>query len=201
MKKATLLLEDGSQFEGYSFGYEKSTAGELCFYTAMTGYPESLTDPSYRGQILVPTYPMIGNYGVPDDEMTDGVSRFFESEKIQCQAVIISNYSDKYSHWDSSRSLSTWLKQNQVPGLCGVDTRVLTKKLREKGALLGRIVFDGVDVEMTDPNKRNLVSEVSTKEVHVYGNGRKKVLMIDCGMKNNILRCLLGFDVTVKRVP
>ncbi len=201
MKKATLLLEDGSQFEGYSFGYEKSVAGELCFYTAMTGYPESLTDPSYRGQILVPTYPMIGNYGVPDDEITDGISRFFESEKIQCQALIISNYSDKYSHWDSSRSLSTWLKQNQVPALCGIDTRVLTKKLRDKGALLGKIVFDGVDVEMSDPNLRNLVSEVSTKEVHVYGNGRKKVLMIDCGMKNNILRCLLKFDVTVKRVP
>lgn len=201
MRQARLILEDGSEFVGTSFGYEKSVAGELCFYTAMTGYPESLTDPSYRGQILVPTYPMIGNYGVPDDEKVNNVSRFFESDKIWCQAMIISNYSHQYSHWDSARSLSTWLKQQQIPALCDIDTRVLTKKLRDQGALLGKIVFDDDDVALEDPNKRNLVSEVSTTEIKTYGNGSKKVLMVDCGMKNNILRCLLKYDVTVKRVP
>ncbi len=201
MTKAKLILEDGSEFVGTSFGYEKSVAGELCFYTAMTGYPESLTDPSYRGQILVPTYPMIGNYGVPDDVKENGISKFFESDRIWCQAMIISDYSEQYSHWDGARSLGSWLKQQQIPGLCNIDTRVLTKKLRDKGALLGKIVFGEDDVELKDPNTRNLVSEVSTDTVTTYGNGSKKVLMVDCGMKNNILRCLLRYDVTVKRVP
>lgn len=201
MTKAKLILEDGSEFVGTSFGYEKSVSGELCFYTAMTGYPESLTDPSYRGQILVPTYPMIGNYGVPEDVKENGISRFFESDRIWCQAMIISDYSEKYSHWDGARSLGAWLKQQQIPALCDIDTRVLTKKLRDKGALLGKIVFGEDDVELKDPNARNLVSEVSTDTVTTYGNGSKKVLMVDCGMKNNILRCLLRYDVTVKRVP
>lgn len=201
MKKAKLLLEDGSEYDGYSFGSERSTSGELVFYTAMTGYPESLTDPSYKGQILVPTYPMIGNYGVPDDEFENGVSKYFESEKIHCSALIISDYSEKYSHWDSARSLGTWLKQNGVPGLCGIDTRALTKKLRNKGALLAKIVFEGEDVDFYDPNDDNLVAQVSTKEVKTYGTGKYKVLLVDCGMKNNILRCLLKHDVTVKRVP
>ncbi|MBO7510157.1 MAG: glutamine-hydrolyzing carbamoyl-phosphate synthase small subunit [Bacteroidales bacterium] len=201
MKKAILELEDGSRYEGRSFGHEQSVSGELVFYTAMTGYPESLTDPSYKGQILIPTYPMIGNYGVPDDEQRDGISRFFESDHIQCTALVISDYSDRYSHWDSRRSLGTWLKQEGVPGLCGIDTRELTKKLREQGAMLGKIRFEGEDVPFYDPNKDNLVAQVSTKEVHTYGNGRHKVLLVDCGMKNNILRCLLKHDVTIKRVP
>ena len=201
MKKAILELEDGSRYEGRSFGHEQSVSGELVFYTAMTGYPESLTDPSYKGQILIPTYPMIGNYGVPDDEQRDGISRFFESDHIQCTALVISDYSDRYSHWDSRRSLGTWLKQEGVPGLCGIDTRELTKKLREQGAMLGKIRFEGEDVPFYDPTKDNLVAQVSTKEVHTYGNGRHKVLLVDCGMKNNILRCLLKHDVTIKRVP
>lgn len=201
MTKAKLILEDGSQYEAYSFGSEKCTSGELVFYTAMTGYPESLTDPSYKGQILVPTFPMIGNYGVPDDEMENGVSKFFESDRIHCSALIISDYSEQYSHWDSCRSLGTWLQQNDVPGLYGIDTRALTKKLREKGSMLGKIVFDGKDTDFYDPNKDNLVSQVSTDRVQVYGNGKHKVLMVDCGMKNNILRCLLKYDVTVMRVP
>lgn len=201
MERAKLILEDGSSYEGFSFGSEKSVSGELVFYTAMTGYPESLTDPSYKGQILVPTFPMIGNYGVPDDEMENGISRFFESEKIHCTALVISDYSENYSHWDSKRSLGTWLKQQGVPGLCGVDTRELTKKLRDCGAMLGKIVFPGEDVPFYDPNKDNLVSMVSTREVRYYGHGRYRVLLVDCGMKNNILRCLLKHDVSVKRVP
>ena len=201
MKQAKLILEDGSCYEAFSFGSERSVSGEMVFYTAMTGYPESLTDPSYRGQILVPTFPMIGNYGVPDDERSGGISAHFESEKIQCLALVIADYSEKYSHWDSSRSLGTWLKQNGVPGLYGVDTRELTKKLRDRGAMLGKVVFDDADIPFHDPNKDNLVAEVSTKEIRYYGSGRLKVLMVDCGMKNNILRCLLKHDVTIKRVP
>jgi len=201
MRKATLILEDGSRFEAQSFGSEKSVTGELVFYTAMTGYPESLTDPSYKGQILVPTFPMIGNYGVPDDEASEGISKYFESDKIHCKALIISDYSEKYSHWDSSRSLGTWLKQHDVPGICGLDTRALTKKLRDQGSMLGKIVFGDEDLDFHDPNMDNLVAQVSTKEIKTYGHGRYKVMMVDCGLKNNILRCLLKHDVTIVRVP
>ena len=199
--KAKLILEDGSEYEALSFGSEKSVSGELVFYTAMIGYPESLTDPSYKGQILVPTFPMIGNYGVPDEELENGISKNFESEKIHCTALVISDYSEKFSHWNSEKSLGTWLKQQGVPGLYGIDTRALTKKLRERGAMLGKIVFEGEDVPFHDPNKENLVAQVSTKEIRTYGTGKYKVLMVDCGLKNNILRCLLKHDVSIKRVP
>ena len=201
MSKAKLILEDGSVYEALSFGSERSVSGELVFYTAMIGYPESLTDPSYKGQILVPTFPMIGNYGVPDDEMENGISRNFESEKIHCTALVISDYSEKFSHWNSDRNLGTWLKQQDVPGLYGIDTRALTKKLRERGAMLGKIVFGEEDIPFHDPNRENLVAQVSTKEVRYYGNGKYKVLLVDCGVKNNIMRCLLKHDVTIKRVP
>ncbi len=202
MRKAILRLEDGTEYQGRSFGYEKPVSGELVFYTAMTGYPESLTDPSYKGQILVPTYPMIGNYGVPADVRDNGVSRFYESERIHCTALVISDYSDKYNHWDSTRSLGDWLKEWKVPGLCGIDTRALVKKLRECGSMPGKILFEGEeDIPFYNPNLDNLVSLVSTKEISTYGNGKYKVVMVDCGMKNNILRCLLKHDVTITRVP
>jgi carbamoyl-phosphate synthase small subunit len=167
----------------------------------MTGYPESLTDPSYAGQILVPTYPMIGNYGVPDDEQVDGISRFFESGRIHCSALVISDYSFRYSHWNSRRSLGDWLRQERVPGLFGIDTRALTRRLRERGAMKGKVIFDGEDVPFYDPNAENIVARVSTREVVEYGEGRYRVILVDCGLKNNILRCLLARDVRVKRVP
>ena len=201
LKKARLVLEDGTVYEGTSFGYEKSVSGEVVFYTAMTGYPESLTDPSYKGQILVPTYPMIGNYGVPVDDERDGISKFFESDKIHCKALVISDYSSRYSHWNSQKSLGDWLKEQQIPGLFGIDTRALTQKLRDHGAMLGKILFDNEDIPYYDPNKDNIVAEVSTKKIMEYGNGKYKVVLVDCGVKNNILRCLLKRDVTVKRVP
>ena len=194
LKKARLVLQDGTVYEGTSFGYEKSVSGEVVFYTAMTGYPESLTDPSYKGQILVPTYPMIGNYGVPVDDEENGVSKFFESDKIHCTAIIISDYSFAYSHWNSQKSLGQWLKEQQVPGLFGIDTRALTKKLREHGAMLGRIEFDNISIPFYDPNEHNIVAEVSTKEVVEYGHGKYKVILVDCGVKYNIIRCLLKRD-------
>lgn len=133
-------MEDGTVFEGKSFGFEKACSGEVVFNTAMTGYPESLTDPSYEGQVLVTTFPLIGNYGVPPKEEQDGVARYFESSRIHCEAIVCQDYSWEYSHWLAEESLSDWLKREQVVGVYGIDTRALTKLLREKGSMLGRIL-------------------------------------------------------------
>ncbi|WP_283388953.1 glutamine-hydrolyzing carbamoyl-phosphate synthase small subunit [Barnesiella viscericola] len=201
-KKASLILDDGTVFVGKSFGYEKPVAGEVVFNTAMTGYPESLTDPSYSGQILVTTYPLIGNYGVPRREEVNGLSRFYESEKIHVEALVVSDYSFEYSHWNADKSLADWLKEEQVVGIYDIDTRELTKRLREHGSMKGKIVIDGgEDIDFVDPNLSNLVAKVSCKEVIRYGNGQKKVVLVDCGVKHNIIRCLLKRDVTVIRVP
>ena len=198
-----LLLDDGSVFHGKSFGYEKATAGEVVFNTAMTGYPESLTDPSYSGQLMVLTYPLVGNYGVPPRTFeANGLATFMESEKIHVEAIIVSDYSFEYSHWNAVESLGSWLKDEKVAGIYGIDTRELTKLLREKGSMKGKIVFDAADeIDFVDPNLINQVDIVSCKEVITYGNGSKKVVLVDCGVKHNIIRCLLKRDVTVIRVP
>ncbi len=200
-QKARLILTDGSEFRGYSFGYEKSVAGEVVFNTAMTGYPESLTDPSYEGQILVLTYPLIGNYGVPKDESKNGISGFFESDSIHVTALVISEYSFESSHWNKNKTLSDWLKEQKIPGIYGVDTRALTKRIREKGAMPGKIVFEGEDIDFYNPYVRNLVADVSNKEVKTYGKGKYKIVLVDCGVKNNIIRRVLLRDTTVIRVP
>ena len=167
----------------------------------MVGYPESLTDPSYRGQILVLTYPLIGNYGVPGNSREDNILKFFESEKIQVQGLIISNYSESYSHWNAIKSLSDWMKEHSVPGIYGVDTREITKKLRKKGTQLGKILYNNEKISFDDPNKRNLSSEVSIKKPITYKKSKKKVTLVDCGTKNNIIRAFLRRDFTVVRVP
>ena len=200
-KKVNLILEDGTVFTGKSFGSEKSAAGEVVFYTAMVGYPESLTDPSYTGQILVSTFPMIGNYGVPTDSKTGGVYDFYESDKIQITGLIISDYSFEYSHWNAIKSLGDWLKENDVPGLFDIDTRALTKILREKGSMLGKIEFEDEPIEFYDPNKENLVAKASIKEPVTYGEGDYKVVLVDCGVKYNIVRCLRDRGAEVKVVP
>jgi carbamoyl-phosphate synthase small subunit len=130
MTKGTLMLKDGTTIEGISFGAETAAAGEVVFNTGMVGYPEALTDPSYKGQILVLTYPLIGNYGVPDDKLRDefGLAKYFESDKVQITGLIVADYSHFPSHWASVKSLSAWLKENNIPALYGVDTRALTKK-------------------------------------------------------------------------
>lgn len=202
--KAVLELEDGSVFHGFSFGYEAPTAGEVVFNTAMTGYPESLTDPSYKGQILVTTYPILGNYGVPSDKVkgSDDMVDYFESSQIHCRAIVCQDYSWVPSHWQSERSLSDWLKAEKIPGLYGIDTRALTKLLREKGSMLGRIIFEGKEkVDFSDPNKENLIALVSTKEVREFGKGDKNVVLVDCGTKYNIIRCLTRRGVHVTMVP
>ncbi len=201
IKKAKIILEDGTEIKGKSFATEKSVSGEIVFNTSMTGYPESLTDPSYKGQILTLTYPLVGNYGVPGEDQQDCMHMFFESDQLHISGLIISDYSFNHSHWNASMSLADWLKRYNIPGIFDVDTRALTKILREKGTMLGKIVFEGDDIDFYDPAKHNMVDLVSIKEKKVYGNGKYKVLLIDCGVKNNIIRNLLKRDTTVIRVP
>ena len=204
-KNVTLILDDGSRFSGKSFGYEKAVAGEVVFNTAMMGYPESLTDPSYAGQMMVLTFPLVGNYGVPSREKAaNGLSRFMESDRIHPEAMIVSDYSYEYSHWNAECSLADWLKEEKIVGITEIDTRALTKLLREKGSMKGKIVFEGgEDIDFVDPNLVNQVERVSCKEVIIYGEGegKKRVVLIDCGVKDNIIRCLLDRNVTVIRVP
>ena len=234
MKNVTLILDDGSRFHGKSFGYEKPVAGEVVFNTAMTGYPESLTDPSYAGQLMTLTYPLVGNYGVPPFTVEpNGLATFMESERIHAEAIIVSDYSEDFSHWNAVESLADWLKREQVPGITGIDTRELTKVLREHGVMMGRIVFDDVENEIDNSQLTidnyedvNYVDRVSCKEIIVYTGKEsplhfpittptaqlncqlstvncqlKRVVLLDCGVKSNILRCLLKRDVEVIRVP
>lgn len=203
-RKAVLKFSNGKSFEGWSFGAEAPCDGEVVFSTAMVGYPESLTDPSYSGQILCVTYPLIGNYGVPDEGVDKwGVSKNFESEKIWVRGLVISEYSYKYSHWDAVRSLDSWMKEQGIPGIWGVDTRAITQMLRDNGSMLGMIVPQGVekDFPVEDPNLENQIELVSCKEVKTYGEGDKTVVLVDCGVKHNILRCFIGRGVRVIRVP
>jgi len=196
-----LILEDGKEFSGFSFGFEKSVSGEVVFNTAMTGYPESLTDPSYRGQILALTYPIIGNYGVPANISEDELNKYYESYALHISGLIISDYTDEYSHWNANKSLGAWLREYAVPGIYGIDTRELTKILREEGTMLGKIIVRDQDVALYDPNKVNLVEQVSIKEKKVFGKGKYRILLIDCGVKYNIIRNLLKRDTTVILVP
>ncbi len=239
MRNVTLILDDGSRFRGKSFGYEKSVMGEVVFNTAMSGYPESLTDPSYAGQLMVLTYPLVGNYGVPPFTIEkNGLATFMESERIHAEAIIVSDYSSNYSHWNAVESLGDWLKREQIPGITGIDTRELTKLLREHGVMMGEIVYDESDKPTTSPKvwpnygEINYVDRVSCKEVIIYWKGEchtfsihtpkedlnsymtenllsptlsgkalKRVILVDCGIKSNILRCLIKRGVAVIRVP
>ena len=193
-----LILEDGTTFEGNSFGAEHAKAGETVFATGMMGYPESLTDPSYKGQILILTYPLIGNYGVPDKLL-------WESESIMVSGLVVSDYIDTPSHFQSKRTLSQWFKDENIPALEIKDTRMLTQKIRDRGAMLGRIIFDK-DIDAYDPNTENLVAQVSTKKKTIMKHPTnttqsKVILLIDCGAKRNIQKALLKRGFTVITVP
>jgi carbamoyl-phosphate synthase small subunit len=197
-----LLLDDGTRIKGKPFGALISVSGEVVFNTAMTGYPESLTDPSYKGQILVLTYPLIGNYGVPGGAIQENLSRYFESDNIHISGLVISSYSAEYSHWNALANLSDWLKSYNVPGISGVDTRALVKLLRERGTMLGKLFQnDENEVEFYDPNKDNLVQQVSINKKITYPGNDYRVILVDCGVKNNIIRCLMATGATVVRVP
>ena len=206
MRKVTLQISDGTEFHGKSFGYEQPVAGEVVFNTAMMGYPESLTDPSYAGQLLTMTFPLVGNYGVPPftfDKQT-GLPDFMESDRIYASALIVSDYSEQYSHWNAVESLGEWLQREKVPGITGIDTRELTKVLREHGVMMGKILFDDEpnNVPEADYEGVNFVDRVSVKEIVRYNEGAgRKVVLVDCGVKANIIRELIQRGVEVVRVP
>ena len=205
MKNVTLVLSDGTKFHGKSFGYDAPVAGEVVFNTAMMGYPESLTDPSYAGQLMTLTYPLVGNYGVPPFTIeSNGIPTFMESDKIYASAIIVNDYSEQYSHWNAVESLADWLKREHVPGITGIDTRELTKVLREHGVMMGQIIFDDEpnNIPKADYEGVNFVDRVSCKEVIKYNEGAgKKVVLVDCGVKANIIRSLIKRGVEVIRVP
>lgn len=247
-RKFYLELQDGNVYEGFSFGAENSCSGELVFQTGLVGYPESITDPSYRGQILVITFPLVGNYGVPPrdtmDEILKDLPKYFESDEIHVAGLVIASYAgEQYSHHLANSSLGQWLKEQNVPAIYGIDTRALTKVIREEGAMLGRMLLahpsaqstngqqivtngtngvngvgprhwrdDAEEVPWQDPNKRNLVKEVSIKEPKLYKpdqstalhhpSGRAvRVVIVDVGMKFNQLRCFLRRGVEALVVP
>jgi carbamoyl-phosphate synthase small subunit len=209
-----LVLEDGAVFPGYSFGSPVPAAGEVVFTTGMVGYPEALSDPSYRGQILVFTYPSVGNYGVPRGSVGAGDApdvrreygtipdRPWESRRIQVSGIICASYSEDFSHYSAGRSLGEWLASQGIPGLTGVDTRALTKRIRVRGALLGRIEIAGRPApKFVDPNARNLVDEVAIEKPQRFGGDGKPILLIDCGAKSNQTRMLLAAGADVQVVP
>jgi carbamoyl-phosphate synthase small subunit len=214
IKKAILLLEDGTFFLGKGFGEPKKTSGEVVFSTSMVGYPEALTDPSYKGQVLTLTYPLVGNYGVPSYDLNFGIPLYFESDRIQVQGLVIHELCHNPYHWASTRTLDKWLSDEGIPGIYGVDTRRLTKKLRAHGVMLGILHVCEAREEpnldellaqsesISDPNLTDLVRQVSVKEpVHYKVDGKHTVVLIDCGVKYSIIRNLLKRGINVVRVP
>ena len=190
-----LVLKNGLSFEGISFGADTSAAGEVVFSTGMMGYPESLTDPSYKGQILILTYPLVGNYGIPD-------KKFWEADKIMISGLIVSTYIDTPFHFQSKKTLGEWLKEEGIPALEIKDTRFLTQTIREKGTVLGKLT-NGKDIDFYDPDNENLVEKVSTTKTTVseVSKNAKNILLIDCGAKRNIQRVLSERNVNVITVP
>jgi carbamoyl-phosphate synthase small subunit len=214
-RQAKLVLEDGSEYAGWSFGRARSQAGEVVFTTGMTGYPQSLTDPSFRGQILVSTYPLAGNYGVPVRPRTaepcfdsQGIPVHFESGRVQVSGFVVSEHCAEPSHFASGATLSAWLEKNNVPGVWGIDTRALTERLRESGVMRGKILVEGSrEVTMDSGAIPHPVAEVSPPEVRTYrpgdpgDGGLLRIALVDCGAKANILRCLLARGVEITAVP
>ena len=200
-----MVLQDGTKFHGKSFGYDAPVAGEVVFNTAMMGYPESLTDPSYAGQLVTLTFPLVGNYGVPPFTFgAEGLPTFMESDHIHASAIIVSDYSEQYSHWNANESLAEWLKREQVPGITGIDTRELTKVLREHGVMMGQIIFDDdpTNIPQAQYEGVNFVDRVSCKDIIRYNEGAgKRVVLVDCGVKANIIRNLIERGLEVVRVP
>jgi carbamoyl-phosphate synthase small subunit len=213
MAKAILALEDGTILMGNGLGYPLEISGEVVFNTGMTGYTESLTDPSYFGQILTQTYPLIGNYGVPPYSITDefDIPLHFESNRIQVKGYVVYSLAQNPSHWACKKTLNEWLYEQRIPVIEGIDTRELTKKIRVKGTMLGILkVAEEIDLEkiraklgdIEDPNKRDLVREVTIKEPIEHNFGRtQRIVLMDCGTKFGIIRKLLKRDVDVIRVP
>jgi carbamoyl-phosphate synthase small subunit len=212
--EASLLLEDGSIFTGFGFGAPGRVSGEVVFSTSMVGYPEALTDASYKGQILTLTYPLVGNYGVPPREVENGILKYFESDGIKVNGLIIHELCTMPSHWQSSKSLEEWLAEEGVPGICGIDTRRLVKRLRTKGSMRGvlKVCNEGEEPDLEKlkeqlklaqgPGSRDLVDQVTVREPVFHGaKTNRRVVVIDCGVKYGILRNLLKRGLEVIRVP
>ena len=215
--KATLRLENGMEFHGWSFGCNKAVCGEVVFNTSMVGYPEQLTDATYSGQILCLTYPLIGNYGVPSEELlAESLSKNFESDRIHPKGLVIFDYCEDYSNWEAEKSLEQWMKEQNLTGIYGIDTRELTKILREKGSMKAYIIPEGA--EKPEEAVKATPADVCCKEVIVYPaqpakdveniNGSKaavtdgkKVVVVDCGVKHSIIRSLINRGAEVIRVP
>jgi carbamoyl-phosphate synthase small subunit len=207
------MLEDGTVFEGVGFGYPSEITGEVVFNTGMVGYTETLTDPSYRGQILCMTYPLVGNYGVPSFEVKDenGLPKFFESDHIQTKGLLLHDLSDVASHWSAIKTLDQWLYEEKIPGIYGIDTRALTKKLRINGVMMGAIIVSNEQVD--DVRLKKLVSsakyeglnfmpEVSTEVPQEYGEkGKECIVVIDTGVKYSIIRNIIRTGYRVVRLP
>lgn len=204
-KKGYLILENGKVFEGISFGSQKDIYGEVVFNTGMVGYPEGFTDPSYYGQVLVLTYPLIGNYGVPRTKKTKYLQENLESDRIHIRGLIVSSYEKENTHWQSVKTLGQWLQDENVPALFDVDTRTLTQIIRDYGVMKGCITFQkplmSKKIPFIDINKDNLIQIVSTKKPFIYGSGKTRILFFDCGEKENQLKLLLKYDTLVIRVP
>ena len=212
-KFGKLILSDGTVLNGDGFGYSTRVFGELVFNTGMVGYTETLTDPSYNGQILTLTYPLIGNYGVPDPSIkdSDGISKFFESDRIQIRGLIVHDLSMVASHWNLFMTLDEWLNKENVPGISGIDTRALTKKLRTSGVMMAALVVSSKEIDeeeikkqlttAQDYNSEKFMDIVSTKEEQVFGNEKQTVVVIDTGVKNAIIRNLRNIGYKVVKVP
>lgn len=206
-KRVRLVLEDGTAFVGEGFGASATVGGEVVFNTGMTGYIESLTDPSYRGQILVLTYPLVGNYGVPAPRAAESIDGPYESGRIQPQALVVQSYSPHFSHMAARRSLGDWLQGEGVPGITGIDTRGLTRLLRRHGTMRGWVFPETTgleqakreahEIEMT----RQVFEDVAPRQAVTYAGGRTRILLVDCGAKDQIVRSMLSRGVTVVRVP
>lgn len=205
--KMKLVLEDGTTMTGAAFGAAQAVAGEVVFNTGMTGYVETLTDPSYRGQILVTTYPLVGSYGVPAPRARGSIATPYESDAIQVQGLVVQSYVDAHSHHAATRSLSQWLSSEGVPAISGVDTRTLTRKLREHGTMKGWIFPAELDLERGKRAARAVEMReevfrlVAPKETVTYEGGPHRILLVDCGAKDNIVRSLLKRGCTVVRAP
>ncbi|KAI5817833.1 carbamoyl-phosphate synthase arginine-specific small chain [Pyronema omphalodes] len=198
-RRATFEIQNGPSYQGISFGFPKPISGEAVFTTSLVGYPESMTDPSYSGQILVFTQPIIGNIGAPSSMKDDyGLYRFLESGKIHCAGIVVADYSAKYSHWSAVQSLGEWCVQSGIPAVSGVDTRAIVTYLRDTGNALCRI---NMDVPFENPNTRHLAAEVSTKAPFHIPSGPIQVALLDFGVKENILRSLASKGVSVTVFP
>jgi len=206
-------LEDGTVFDGTGFGYPTTIFGEAVFNTGMVGYVEALTDPSYSGQILALTYPLVGNYGVPDPSIkdSDGIKQYFESDRIQARGLVVHELSLTASHWNLTMTLDEWLYNEKIPGISGIDTRALTMKLRTNGVMMAALAVSDKEIDEKDLKKKldaakkyndeELMDVVSVKEPQEYGTGNEAIVVVDTGVKNAILKNVRNLGYKVIRVP